>query len=125
MNITITIAAPEFVSALNNLAGAITGAALARVDVPATSTNTTPATSKPAKAKLAPVTQDAPSTPVLPPVPAAPLALDAVKALAAQKAKKVGAAVVKALIADTGSAQIADIADPHVLASLAANLEAL
>ena len=46
-------------------------------------------------------------------------------AYSAQKAKKVGAAVVKALIADTGSAQIADIADPHVLASLAANLEAL
>ena len=120
MHLNVTIAAPEFVSALNNLAGAIAGAAHARVDVPAT-----PTAAKPAKAKLATTTQDTPSAPISPPVPTASLTLDAVKALAALKAKKVGAALVKALIADTGSAQIADIADPHVLASLAANLEAL
>ena len=125
MNITITITAPEFVGALNNLAGAITGAAHARVDVPAAATNTAPTTAKPPKAKLAPTVQDTLPTPGTSSVPATPLTLDAVKALAAQKAKKVGAAVVKGLIADTGSAQIADIADPHVLASLAANLEAL
>lgn len=125
MDITVTIAAPEFVSALNNLAGAITGAAHARVDVPAASTTATPTAAKPPKAKLAPTAQDAPSTPGTSSVSAIPVTLDAVKALAAQKAKKVGAAVVKGLIADTGSAQIADIADPHVLASLAANLEAL
>ena len=125
MNITITIAAPEFVSALNNLATAIAGAGHARVDVPAAATNTAPTTAKPPKAKLAPTVQDTLPTPGTSSVPATPLTLDAVKALAAQKAKKVGAAVVKGLIADTGSAQIADIADPHVLASLAANLEAL
>ena len=125
MNITITITAPEFVGALNNLAGAITGAAHARVDGSAAATNTAPTTAKPPKAKLAPPVQDTLPTPGTSSVSAIPVTLDAVKALAAQKAKKVGAAVVKALIADTGSAQIADIADPHVLASLAANLEAL
>ena len=125
MHLNVTIVAPEFVSALNNLAGAIAGAAHARVDVPAASTTATSTAAKPAKAKLATTTQDTPSAPISPPVPTASLTLDAVKALAALKAKKVGAAVVKALIADTGSAQIADIADAHVLASLAANLEAL
>ena len=125
MDITVTITAPEFVGALNNLATAIAGAGHARVDVPAAATNTAPTTAKPPKAKLAPTVQDTLPTPGTSSVPATPLTLDAVKALAAQKAKKVGAAVVKGLIADTGSAQIADIADPHVLASLAANLEAL
>ena len=63
MNITITITAPEFVGALNNLAGAITGAAHARVDVPAAATNTAPTTAKPPKAKLAPTVQDTLPTP--------------------------------------------------------------
>ena len=125
MDITVTITAPEFVGALNNLATAIAGSGHARVDLTAGATNTAPTAAKPPKAKLAPTAQDTPSAPISPPVPTASLTLDAVKALAAQKAKKVGAAVVKGLIADTGSAQIADIADPHVLASLAANLEAL
>lgn len=125
MDITVTITAPEFVGALNNLATAIAGAGHARVDLTAGATNTAPTAAKPPKAKLAPTAQDAPSTPGTSSVSAIPVTLDAVKALAALKAKKVGAAVVKALIADTGSAQIADIADPHVLASLAANLEAL
>lgn len=57
--------------------------------------------------------------------PAAALTIEQVKTLAATKAKKVGAAVVKAIIADTGAATIGEIKDALVLASLAANLEAL
>jgi hypothetical protein len=121
MEVTIKIAAPEIVQALKDLAASVRSAhneALASM-VPTAQTS-----AKPSKAKLAPVVQD---VPIAPPAPAAivPRTLDEVKTLAALKAKKVGAAVIKGLIADTGSTQIADIVDPHVLASLAANLDAL
>jgi hypothetical protein len=53
------------------------------------------------------------------------LTVDQVKTLAALKAKKVGSATVKAIIADTGAATIGEIKEALVLASLAANLEAL
>ncbi len=123
MTLSITIAAPELVGALNNLAVAFSGAAAHHVD--------TPIVTKTAKVKLAAVVQEvsaappAPDVPAVAQAPAAPLTIDQVKTLAAQKAKKVGAAVVKGIITDTGAATIADIADPLVLASLAANLEAL
>lgn len=125
MKLTINISAPEFVSAINNLAAAITGTFHVRADAP-------PA-AKPPKAKPAPVVKDVPiaspalaATPTaIPTATAGPRTIDEVKNLAALKAKKVGATVIKGLIADTGSAQIADITDPHVLASLTANLDAL
>ncbi len=120
MEIAINISAPDLVSAINKLAVAITGTHQIRDDAPASAKQ-----AKPAKPKLAPATQAAPATPPAPAAATVPRTIDEVKTLAALKAKKVGAAVIKGLIADTGSTQIADIADPHVLASLAANLDAL
>ncbi len=122
MEIAINISAPDLVSAIDKLAVAITGTHQIRDDAPASAK---PA--KPAKPKLAPVVEveAAPATPPTLAAAAVPRTIDEVKTLAALKAKKVGAAVIKGLIADTGSTQIADIADPHVLASLAANLDAL
>ena len=143
MNLNITFAAaPEFVAALNSVAAAFSAAAaFHRVD--------TQVAAKPTKAKLAPVEKETVSVapaadqPLEPLVvdmsvvvdatsPAAttsahatPLTVDEVKTLAALKAKEVGAAVVKGIIADTGAATISEITDPLVLASLAANLEAL
>jgi hypothetical protein len=55
----------------------------------------------------------------------APITHESAKTLAAVKAKKVGPAVVKGVIADTGFAQIADIDKHEVLVSLYKNLEAL
>ena len=122
MEIAINISAPDLVSAINKLAVAITGTHQIRDDTPASAKQ-----AKPAKPKLAPVVEveAAPATPPTLAAAAVPRTIDEVKTLAALKAKKVGAAVIKGLIADTGSTQIADIADPHVLASLAANLDAL
>ena len=128
MEIAINISAPDLVSAINKLAVAITGTHQIRDDAPASAKQ-----AKPAKPKLAPLVEveveveveAAPATPPTPAAAAVPRTIDEVKTLAALKAKKVGAAVIKGLIADTGSTQIADIADPHVLASLAANLDAL
>ena len=125
MNVTITIEAPEVVGAVNSLSAAITNILTARAEVAAAAALTAPTTTKPAKPKLAPVVEAAPAAPPTPAAATLPRTLDEVKTLAALKAKKVGAAVIKGLIADTGSAQISDIADPHVLASLAANLDAL
>lgn len=122
MEIAINISAPDLVSAINRLAVAITGTHQIRDDAPASAKQ-----AKPAKPKLAPVVEveAAPATPPTLAAAAVPRTIDDVKTLAALKAKKVGATVIKGLIADTGSTQIADIADPHVLASLAANLDAL
>ena len=141
MSLNITFSAPEVVGALNNIAAALSGAAALHIV-------STPVIAKPAKEKLVPVAKEVaivPSAADLPadplandetptvepptvastPAPAASLTADTVKTLAAQKAKKTSAAVVKGIIADTGFATIADITDPLVLASLAANLEAL
>lgn len=128
MEIQIQIGGP-LAGAVNNLATAITNILAARAEAAASA----PATAKPPKAKPAPVVKDVPAaspalaatTTAVPTATVGPLTIDEVKTLAALKAKKVGATVIKGLIADTGSAQIADIADPHVLASLAANLDAL
>ncbi len=135
VSLSITVSAPEVVGAINSLAVAIAGMASTGADM-----NTI---AKPAKVKQAPVAKEAavvPSAADLPaeplaadatptvataPVPATPLTADTVKALAAQKAKKTSAAIVRGIIADTGFATIADITDPLLLASLAANLEAL
>jgi hypothetical protein len=125
MNITITIEAPEVVGAVNNLSAAITNILAARAEAVAAAAIAAQPPTKPVKPKLAPVVQAATATPPTLAAAAVPRTIDEVKTLAALKAKKVGAAVIKGLIADTGSTQIADIADPHVLASLAANLDAL
>ena len=150
VNVKITVGAqPEVCTAFNNVVTALSNIAVAFSSAAAMHSIDTSAITKPAKAKLPPVTKDvlviapaadgsaeplaaaitatvaAPAAGATTPSAAVPLTADAVKTLAALKAKKVGAAVVKAIIADTGAATIAEIADPLVLASLAANLDAL
>jgi hypothetical protein len=123
LNITVNIEAPGLVEAINKFATTIAHMRDLRHEIVGEQI-AVPAGVKAMKSKqkLAPIPEP---VVVLEVAAVAPRTIDEVKTLAALKAKKVGAAVIKGLIADTGSTQIADIADPHVLASLAANLDAL
>jgi len=138
MNITIEIGGP-IVDAINNLAASLhTLGALEKAAAPAKATrkqksqdtqsevveNTDSSGSGQPSVMISAADAGAPFSP--PSEATAPIPThDEVKRLAALKSKKVGSTVIRGLIADTNFAQIADINDPAVLASLAAKLESL
>lgn len=126
MEIQIHIGGP-LADAINNLAAAVHATVLMeRTAAPKTKSapkKTEPVDPTPALSKLTAV--ELPTETAVSVSEAPAINYEAAKALAALKAKKVGPSVVKGIIADTGYAQIADIADTVVLASLIANLEAL
>lgn len=151
MNITVKIEATELADAINNLAVALGDMLTARNEMKAEKTAEAAVTKAKSKKKepqlevgentssdgsdqtAAPLPAPEAAVPyVAPPEAAAATAPQSeavthekARTLAAVKAKKVGPAVVKGVIADTGFSQIADIDNQAVLVSLYANLEAL
>jgi hypothetical protein len=142
MNITVKIEATELADALNNLAVAMSDMLTARNESKAEKTAEAAVTKARKKKDSQPQVEEnsgsdgsdqasaqvaAPEVAATTPAPTKSEAVthDKAKTLAALKAKKVGPAVVRGVIADTGCAQISDITSQEVLVSLYANLEAL